>query len=221
MIEKIRVKNPKLKIMKIDDPSFLKYGNILKIYNISEMEKYFINLEVPNSGNNYIAHDPSLELVISNTSLFDDVFGYVKLQYGYVLGHNQQLNALEFHKSSEINIAFTDMVVFVGGKELIKDKCIDSLSLETFYIPKGTVIEFNPYTLHFSPCEINQEGFKCGVILPYGTNMEFLTAENKNSFEDELLFKTNKWLIAHTDNEQLLLKGAYPGITGENLKIKY
>jgi hypothetical protein len=29
----------------------------------------------------------------------------------------------------------------------------------------------------------------------------------------------NKWLIAHSEREQLINKGAHPGIKGENIKV--
>ncbi|GKU85175.1 hypothetical protein NCCP28_45710 [Niallia sp. NCCP-28] len=33
------------------------------------------------------------------------------------------------------------------------------------------------------------------------------------------MFMKNKWLIAHPEREQLINKGAHPGIKGENIKV--
>ena len=38
---------------------------------------------------------------------------------------------------------------------------------------------------------------------------------------DPMLFRKNKWIIAHQDNEGLQARGVVPGITGENYQIKY
>lgn len=36
------------------------------------------------------------------------------IQIGYCNGHNSKLNALEYHRDSEINIAATDMILMLG-----------------------------------------------------------------------------------------------------------
>ena len=38
---------------------------------------------------------------------------------------------------------------------------------------------------------------------------------------DEKLFRKNKWILAHAQNEALIAKGVAAGITGENFEIKY
>jgi len=52
------------------------------------------------------------------------------------------------------------------------------------------------------------------VVLHKGTN-NLLDAPS----DDKLLFKKNKWLICHEDNQVLIDKGVYPGLYGENYKI--
>ena len=42
-------------------------------------------------------------------------FGEMEIQIGYCNGHNSMLNALEYHKSSEINVAATDAVLLLGS----------------------------------------------------------------------------------------------------------
>ena len=34
-------------------------------------------------------------------------------------------------------------------------------------------------------------------------------------------YNKNKWIIAHTENEALINRGIFAGITGINFKIKY
>lgn len=98
----------------------------------------------------------------------------------------------------------------------IKDGKIDSSDFKAFYLPAGTVAEVYATTLHFCPCEVEKGGFGCVVGLPLDTNKPL---EEKVS--DLLLFRKNKWLIAHTENKGLIDKGVVSGITGENFKINY
>ena len=98
----------------------------------------------------------------------------------------------------------------------IKDGKINSSDFKAFYLPAGTVAEVYATTLHFCPCEVEKGGFGCVVGLPLDTNKPL---EEKVS--DLLLFRINKWLIAHTENKGLIDKGVVSGITGENFKINY
>ena len=78
------------------------------------------------------------------------------------------------------------------------------------------MVEIYATSLHFCPCEVSKNGFGCVVGLPTGTNTD-LTVKK----EDPMLFRKNKWIIAHVDNEALKNKGVVAGITGLNYEIKY
>lgn len=221
MISILNNMNSELHIRNVTDERFKKYGRILDSKLFEDAFLYLNDLSIPITGNEYIAHDQHFQDSLVSTAVYDDVFGYVDLQFGYVNGKNEYLNALEYHKSSEINICATPLVLFLGVVHDITKEGYDSKNLEVFYIPKGTVIELHPGVLHFSPCRVNDEGFRCGVILPMGTNQDFVKSTYRIFQENELLFKNNKWLIAHFENETLLAKGAYPGLHGKNYKINY
>lgn len=221
MISILNKKNSDFEIKNISESNFEKYGKILDSKLFIESIQYLKTLNVPEFGNKYIAHDKEFLGNLSNTKMYDDIFGYSQLQFGYVNGNNEYLNALEYHKSSEINVAATDFVLFIGDYKDIQNNQYDSSKLEVFYVPENTVIEMNPGVLHFSPCKVTDKGFKCGVILPYGTNQEFVSSKYDLPSENHLLFKTNKWLLAHFENENLIAKNAYPGLLGVNYKIEY
>ena len=70
--------------------------------------------------------------------------------------------------------------------------------------------------MHFCPCQVDDGGFSCVVILPKGTNTDL-----KEKTDDKLLFRNNKWIICHDKNEALINRGVYPGIHGVNYEIKY
>ena len=98
----------------------------------------------------------------------------------------------------------------------IKDGKIDSSKFKAFFLPAGTAVEVYATSLHFCPCEVSEEGFGCVVGLPQDTNTD-LTIKEK----DPLLFRKNKWIICHKDNDALIEKGVVAGITGANYEIKY
>lgn len=221
MIAQLRAKNPELKIQLIHEMSFRRYGRLLPKDAYQSAIDFLATTDIPKSNNRYIAHDPTFAAAVATTIPASDVFGSVAIQYGYVNGHNTMLQALEYHKSSEINVALTPMIVIVGLAQDIIDNQYDSSQVEIFYVPAMTVIEFHPLVLHFSPCKVLEEGFVCGVLLPFGTNTEFVKAKWNQTAEDQLLFKTNKWLLAHVDNQGLIEQGAFPGLTGVNYKVQY
>ncbi|MCF7924967.1 MAG: DUF4867 family protein [Candidatus Izimaplasma sp.] len=222
MLEKLREKNKPLSVYDINNDRFKKFGRVLHQNHFIEAINYLKeHTTIPPNGNQYIAHDETFEKTLSTTTPYLDVFGHVKLQYGYVNGHNQKLNALEYHKSSEINIAESSFVLLLGSSDDIRDNTFDTKQITAFYVPQGTVIEIYPRTLHFSPCKVMDSGFKCGVILSYSTNMSFVHSSALEQNEDRLLFKTNKWLLCHQEHQKFVDLGAHIGILGTNYKINY
>ncbi len=111
--------------------------------------------------------------------------------------------------------------MLLGLHEDIKNQSYDTKSIKAFYIPEYTVIELHPRVLHFSPCKTMNSGFKCGIVLPMGTNTEFIKLDDVETEEDLYLFKTNKWLLVHKEHQKMIDLGAYVGIIGKNIEIKY
>ncbi len=221
-LKQLQTLNPTIDIHEITDSSFSAYGSIISDIHFSSYFDYLEkHTEVPATMNQYIAHDPLLWESCHDHLKLDAIFGTTPLQFGYVNGNNSHLNALEYHPSYEINLALSPLVLMLGLTKDIKDKHYEVKHLKAFYIPAHTTVILNPTTLHFSPCKVSDDGFKCGVILPYGTNMAFVTDEEKKASPDPLLFKTNKCIIAHPDNTNLVNLGAYPGLIGDNLMIQY
>jgi hypothetical protein len=118
-------------------------------------------------------------------------------------------------------VCVTPLVLLLAHIDDIENSAIHSSKVSAFYIPKNTAIEVYSTTLHFSPCKVVESGFKCVVILPYGTNMEFIQAKGKHGKFSEFLFKTNKWLLNHPENTRMVELNATNGILGENIEIYY
>ena len=72
-------------------------------------------------------------------------------------------------------------------------------------------------SLHFAPCSVDGKEFRCGVVLPKGTN-EPLPEKGGGHGENALLFAINKWLIAHEESG-LQKDKAWIGLVGENIQI--
>ena len=114
-------------------------------------------------------------------------------------------------------MAVTDLVLLIGRQQDIEaDDTYDTSLVEAFLVPAGTVIEVYATTLHYAPCQVNDGGFRCVVILPKGTNTDLSPVESV-FHEDRLLFAKNKWLIGHQEGG--LDENAFIGLKGENLEV--
>jgi hypothetical protein len=222
MLNQLSKLNPQLKINEVKSQTFTKYGQVLQSEPF-KMYIDFLNLKtnIPYEGNRYVANDQDLTNLMIGHQTLKDVFGGIPLQYGYVNGQNTKLNALEYHKSSEIIICASPIVLLLAQYEHIEHELIIDSSIEAFFCETGTVIELYPMTLHFSPCKVVEEGFKCGIVLPYGTNMELVSASDHSIKHAKFLFKTNKWIFVHPENQTLLEQGAKVGIKGKNIDITH
>ena len=203
-----------MKIQKVTDPAFRKYGKVLEGYNFSALLKEMKHTPVPEDVV-YVPSVEELEALEVEKDLRNRAFGGLPVEIGYCNGHNKKLNAVEYHRNSEINIAVTDLVLLIGKQQDIEaDWTYDTSKVEAFLVPRGTVIEVYATTLHYAPCHVEDGGFRCVVILPKETDMEPVTVIDP---EDRLLFAKNKWLIGHTEGG--LPENAWIGLKGENITI--
>ena len=204
-----------MKIKNVTDPEFRRYGRIVDGYDFTEMIKVMEQTPLPEEVI-YVPSDNKLEKTEPAIDLKMRIFGELPIQIGYCNGHNKKLNALEYHRNSEINVAVTDLVLLIGHQQDVeKDFTYDTSKVEAFLVPAGTAIEVYATTLHYAPCHVNESGFQCVVVLPKGTNTE-LTFEKAAEGEDKLLTAKNKWLIGH---EEAAIEGAFNGLKGENVGI--
>lgn len=205
-----------MKIYNVTDPQFRKYGQVLTGYDFTEIVEKMQETPLPDG----VVYEPSVK-ELEDLPIFEQLksqgFGEIPIQIGYCNGHNNKLNAVEYHRTSEINIGATDMIVLLGLQQDIKeDYTYDTSLIEAFLIPKGTGVEFFATTLHYAPCSANEGGFRGVVVLPKGTNYP-LSDEHKAGNEDALLAATNKWLIGHAEGG--LDAGAFIGLVGENITL--
>jgi len=207
-----------IKIHDITDNQFRKYGRIVKGYDCTELIKEMEETPLPNDVV-YVPSDPNLEALELFNELQNREFGGLPIELGYCNGNNILLNAVEYHRTSEINVAATDLVLLLGSQQDIDPNryTYDTSLIEAFLVPKGTMVEVYATTLHYAPCNMDAGGFRCVVILPRGTNLPL--DRKQDQFEDRLLFAQNKWLIAHPETD-LGQQGAFVGLVGENISVK-
>ena len=204
-----------MKIQKVTDPAFRKYGQVLEGYDFTGLIKEMKHAPVPEDVI-YVPSVEELEALDIMKDLQNKGYGGLPIQIGYCNGHNKKLNAVEYHRNSEINVAVTDLVLLIGHQQDIEpDHTYDTSKIEAFLVPAGTGIEVYATTLHYAPCHVNEGGFQCVVVLPKGTNTD-LTFQTEKTGEDSLMTAKNKWLIAHEDAK---IAGAFNGLKGENITI--
>lgn len=214
-LEKLKELNPHLSIYGVDSEEFAEYGCRISGIDVSEIVKVGSEISFPEEGSIYVPSQPEFEALDIAEKLRKQCFGELPTQVGYCYGHNHLLNGWEWHTSSEINIAVTDLVLLLAKRSEMKDGKIDSSAAKAFLLKAGDIVEVYATSLHFCPCETAKSGFGCVVALPTGTNVPL-----EEAAQDPLLFRKNKWLIAHEKNEGLIQRGVVPGISGENLEVK-
>lgn len=216
MLNILKEKNPDIKLYSVNDSEFKTFGRVVNDLDTQEIIAAAEAIKNPETGSGYSPSEASFEKLKISSQIKSEYFGTLPTQIGYCYGHNSFLNAAEWHFSSEINIAVTPLVLILGHIWDIENGEIDSSSFKAFYLSKGTAVEVYATTLHFCPCEVEKGGFGCVVGLPLDTNTPLdVTPDNP------LLFRKNKWIIAHEQNTSLINRGVISGITGENFEIKY
>lgn len=214
MIDRLKKLNEDIEIYEVFDCSFSSFGRVLDI-DTKEIVAVGSTFDTPD-GVVYMPSTKEFECLDISKTIKNQLFGTLPAQIGFCLGHSSMLNATEWHTSSEINIAITDLVLILGHRWDIVDNSINSSQFKAFFVPKGTAIEVYSTSLHYCPCQVSDEGFKCVVALPKNTNTELET-----EITDKLLVAKNKWLIAHEENSARISQGAVAGIYGLNYNIKY
>ena len=209
-----------MEFINVSDKRFKKYGKVITNIDFTELVEAMKNTELPEG----VVYRPSVEELekLPVAEKIQNVFyGELPIQIGYCNGHNVKLNAAEYHRSSEINVAARDTVFILGQLcDVEDDFTYDTSKMEVFFAPAGTAVEFYATTLHYAPCDVDNNGFQVAVVLPKGTNYDLATEHAKCpkcGGEDALITATNKWLIGHAEGG--LPEGSFIGLKGRNIDI--
>ena len=205
-----------MQIYSLTYPKFKKYGKVVEGVDFSELIAKMEECTPLPEGVEYVPGLAELEALPAAKELSVKVYGEMPIQVGYCNGHNCMLNALEYHRDSEINIAATDAILMLGWQpDITDDFTYDTSLVEAFLVPKGTAVEVYATSLHYAPCGVDGAGFKVGIVLPKGTNLDL--SEKHEGDEDGHLTAVNKWLLGHPEGG--LPEGSPMGLVGKNLNV--
>ena len=199
------------------DSRFAPYGQVLEGYDFTDLIRVLEeSTPCPEDGTVYVPSEPALEALPIFGEVRDRGFGGMPIQIGYCNGVNTRLTCLEYHRTSEIDIAATDMVFLVARQPEIENGVLTTDKVKAFFIPKGAAVELYATTLHYAPAAVGH-GFRMGCVLPRGTNLESPAITQKGK-EDRLLWGANKWVIASAGTDEAA-QGAYVGIVGPEVDL--
>ncbi len=201
-----------MKIYSIFDDEFRFYGKVVD-GDFTSFIKVLSKKPCPEDSTVYVPSDEELEAEEVSKYMEKNWFGGLPVQVGYCNGHNNMLNCLEYHTSSEINVMEKDTILLLGCMWEIENGKFDTSKTKAFLVPAGKAVEMYATTLHYAPCGVDGDGFRAAVVLPKGTNYE-----KPADAVCPLLWGSNKWLLAHPDTNEAKA-GAYIGLVGENIKL--
>lgn len=206
-----------MRMQQVTDAAFKRYGRVIQGMDFRELVET-LNKETPLQEE--VVYEPSVAK-LEELTIFEElkrrIYGELPIQIGYCNGRNYLLNALEYHRSSEINVAGTDAILLVGAQQdITEDFTYDTALVEAFLLPRGTAVEIYATTLHYAPCSVGDERFQVAIVLPKGTNLAL--EQEHSGWEDRLLVAKNKWLLGHP-------KGGLPadspiGLVGKNVDCR-
>lgn len=144
-----------MNIQKVTDPSFGKYGKVIQNIDFSSLVQA-LNEQTPSPED--VVYEPSVE-ALEALPVFEELrtkaYGELPIQIGFCNGKNHLLNALEYHRSSEINVGGTDAILLVGlQRDITKEFTYDTSLVEAVVLPRGTNL----------PLEEKHEGWEDALI---------------------------------------------------------
>lgn len=204
-----------MEIKQITDAAFKKYGKVIDWVCTKQLLGAMENTPAPDE----VVYVPSVaefEAMPVYDALSKQVYGGMPIQIGYCNGYNHKLNAVEYHRDSEVDIGLTQAILLLGSEQDVDaDFGYDTSKLEAFLLPAGTAVELYATTLHYAPISVGKEHFRVVIVLPKGTNEPLPFTPNAEG-EPKLMTAVNKWLIAHPEAN---IEGAFNGLRGENIEL--
>lgn len=208
-----------MRMINCTSDEFSLYGDVITVGQVSmtgrqSLIDYFLKeTEAPSEGNVYVADIPEIHKMTVAEEI-RQALPYDEIQYGYCHGNSTKVNALEWHDCEELILAVTDVVLYLGRPDFLEEvngkSSFKTEKLVAVKLSAGEIVRLKPKILHFAPTKITEEPYRTMIVLKQGTNVP-LHGTGKGH-----LFMTNKWLIAHKDRPDLIAKGAWPGVVGEN-----
>ena len=97
-------------VRKVADPAFKAYGRVITGYDFSGLLKAMEQTPLPEDVI-YIPSLPEMEALPAAKELENGIYGQMPIQIGCCNGHNKKLNAVEYHRDSEVDIAVRSILL--------------------------------------------------------------------------------------------------------------
>lgn len=218
LLTQLREANPEQTILSLDDPSFAAYGIVYTHYDVSPIIDFLNQVEVPQGANLYVPSNPALEKLPIVQAIGADIFAGLPIEAGECAGHADSLSAVEFHQGSELNVFATPVVMVLGKRGQMKDGVFNAeQDAKLFFVPAGTVVEFFSDTLHYSPCQALESGFRFIVMLINGSN-QALPADFQS--DNPMIVKKNKFQVVHASRTDKIAQGIAVGVGGRLVEVR-
>lgn len=217
MLEKLRLANPDLEILHVEDPQFVRYGAIHPTIRLPEMRKFLYGVE-RTEFEYYVPCEERLMAMAEADQFKDDLFGQVPCQVGWYYGNCDRLNAVEYHKCSEVLYEYEPCVLILGLLWDLQGGRLDTASMKVFYVPANTCVELYATTLHFAPCKACSEPVMQIVAQSLGTNTPLLKPAQGTEAENRCLLQRNKWVLVHPEHAAAE-PNAVVGLEGKNIAV--
>lgn len=218
MLEKLQQANPDLEILSVIAPEFSSYGTIHPTVELPEMRRFLYGVE-QTEFEHYVPCEERLMELPEADQFKDDIFGQVPCQVGWYYGNCNKLNAVEYHKCSEVLYLYGDGVLILGHLWDIKEDRLNTDTMKVFYVPANTCVELYGTTLHYAPCKAGKAPIMQIVVQSKGTNTPLLKPAEGKEAENRYLLQRNKWVLGHPEAAELLGPDAFIGLEGKNITI--
>jgi hypothetical protein len=214
LLQSLKDKNKHIEIKECIDADFLRFGQVITDFDTSLIIDDIESLvQSPISGNTYNPHFDDLTKFDILNEIGNRVYGGMSFQIGFVAGHNNEFNGMEYHQCSETLLPISDCLLFLGSRVDLVDNEYDMKKAEAFYLRKGQLIELYSTTLHYTPCRVSSDAFKVLIYLLDSTNSPL-------NGKYGILAKKNKWVITHPSKVNKISEGVYPGLMGDLVEVQ-
>lgn len=213
-ISEFKAANPNIKLYDVNSPEFSVYGVLYPNYDISRIKTILTSLPLPESGSRYLQSIEALEKEETIQSIGKDIFAGLPINAGATIGYTTDFSAVEFHQSSEVNIALDDVILVLGQRQLLEvNQTFDPHTEgKAFYIPAGSVIELFNTTLHYAPVEVFEHGYRVVVVVVEGTNTALPSDFHS---QNPRVVKKGKFQVVHPSRKDKIAQGYQVGMSGE------
>lgn len=205
-----------MQILSVHDAAFAPYGRILAGYPLKGLMDVIASLPVGGQTAR-LGREERLHAAPGAEKCGDMFLGGMPFQLGYCTGHNTRLDAMAFHRSSELLCGASDFILLLALPGEIENGVLDTRRVRAFRVPAGEAVELYAGVLHALPCQAGGEGFRVLTLQPYATGSAYRTTDEANMI-DRTLWARNTYLLAHRESAAAA-QGAFVALRGENVDV--